>query len=89
MFLLTYEELAGKTVDRWGGGQGERLRGLVEGAGGEGRRGVGWGVERLVVVGRKGGGEGEGGTVGVGGREKRGSGRERWSRVWKRLSASL
>ena len=48
-------------LDHLEGGEGERLRGMIEGGKGEGRGGVGWGMERLVVVGRKvGGGEGVG-----------------------------
>lgn len=61
-------------LDGLGGGVGDRLRGLVEGAREEGRRGVGWGMERLVVVGRKGEAEGSAGVgEGVGG-EKEGAG---------------
>lgn len=62
VFLLTYEELACKTLDRLpvrdsdgdsGGGHGDTLREMIEAASHEGRRGVAWGMDRLVVVGRK------------------------------------
>lgn len=66
VYLLTYEEVAGRVLDGLGGGCGDRLRALVEGAREEGRAGVGWGMERLVVVGRKrGAGAGAGAAGGV------------------------
>lgn len=65
--LLTYEELACKTLDRLpvrdgdsGGGHGDTLREMIEAASHEGRRGVAWGMDRLVVVGRKPGALGRG-----------------------------
>lgn len=67
VFLLTYEELACKTLDRLpvrdgdsGGGHGDTLREMIEAASHEGRRGVAWGMDRLVVVGRKPGALGRG-----------------------------
>lgn len=61
IFLLTYEELASKTLDKipvknsngGGRGHGDHLRQLIEAASQESRTGVGWGMDRLVVVGRK------------------------------------
>lgn len=53
VFLLTYDELAAKTFDSLPGDHGARLRELIEAASAEGRKGVGWGMDRLVVVGRK------------------------------------
>ena len=73
--LLTYEELAAKTLDklpnkttnphkdaddddskdvsRRNGSYGDELRELIEAASQESRKGVGWGMDRLVVLGRK------------------------------------
>lgn len=73
VFLLTYEELACKTLDRLpvrdgdsGGGHGDTLREMIEAASHEGRRGVAWGMDRLVVVGRKPGAIGSGEMTGGG-----------------------
>lgn len=66
VFLLTYEELASKTLDQLaagGKGYGDRLREMIEAASEEGRMGAGWGIDRLVVVGRKPGVQAEAVTV--------------------------
>ena len=56
VFLLTYEELSYKTLDGMADEQGAKLRELIEKASEEGRKGVAWAMERMVVVGRKAGG---------------------------------
>ena len=53
VFLLTYEELSYKTLDGLLGGKGEYLRELIEKASEQGRKGVAWGMDKWVVVGRK------------------------------------